>query len=169
MTLAPSIVATQGAVAAGGFTSHANSSIPLCSRLVVATGASQGAGGTGTLVILVANAGQRCELKGYPKVEFFSARGVAIDTRDLHQNSAFYAEPKPRTVVLATNGVASVGLSWGDNPVDNQTCKPAAWSNITLPLGAHAPSYSPAVLASPCGGYLIVTPLEAGPVPVPNG
>jgi hypothetical protein len=107
-------------------------------------------------------------VEGYPRVEFFNVHGDAVDTKDLHVSSMFYAEPRPRIIVLAHNGVASVGLSWADNPVNHQTCPRAAWATVTLPNDMRTLSSSPGVWASPCGGYLMVTPIEAGPVPTPN-
>lgn len=168
MTLVLPVAASQGAEASGASTPTTSQPVPSCTRLVVAAGTTEGGLGTGTLVLLLANAGPRCEVGGYPRVEFFSVHGVAVDTRDLHVSSMFYAEPRSRTVALAHNGVASVGVSWSDNPINHETCPRVAWATVTLPHGVGSLSGSPGVWASPCGGSLTVTPIEVGPVPAPN-
>jgi hypothetical protein len=164
IALSTSAVATQGTT-----TSAASPSLPPCSRLVIAAGTPEGGLGTGTLVILLANAGKRCEIAGYPRVQLFTIHGAAMHASNLHKSSMFYAEPRPRTVVLPHNGVASAGLSWGDNPVGDQTCVRAAWATIALPDGVTVQANSPSVSATPCGGYLLVTAIELGPTPAPNG
>jgi hypothetical protein len=164
IALSPLVVATQEATA-----SDTSPSIPLCSRLVIAAGTTGGGLGTGSLVILLANAGKRCEIEGYPRVQLFNVHGALINTVNLHKSSMIYAEPRPRTIVLPHNGVASVGLSWGDNPVGNETCSRAAWATIMLPEGVVIQANSPSVSATPCGHYLFVTSIQAGPVPAPNG
>lgn len=138
--------------------------IPACSHLVLAAGQATGTLGTGSLVILVANSGPRCEVAGYPRVVFFNARGVAVDTINLHSGGPF-AMDRPRVVILARNGVASIGLSWADSPSAHETCPVASWADVTLPDGVGSLEGGPAVNAAPCGGYLRVTPLEGGPTP----
>ena len=164
IALSPLVVATHGATA-----SAVNPPIPRCSRLVIAAGTTEGGLGTGSLVILLANAGKRCEIEGYPRVQLFNVHGSLINTVNLHKSSMFYAEPRPRNIVLPHNGVASVGLSWGDNPVGNETCSRASWATIMLPENVVIQANSPSVSATPCGQDLFVTPIEAGPIPAPNG
>jgi hypothetical protein len=163
IALSPIFVAAQ---ATG--VSAASPSIPLCSHLVIAAGTTEGGLGTGTVVILIANSGKRCQIEGYPRVQLFDDHGALMNTISLHKSSSFFAEPKPHRIVLSHNGVASVGLSWNDNPVGNQTCPRAAWANITLPEGIMIEANSPDVSATPCGGALYATSIEAGPVPAPN-
>jgi hypothetical protein len=163
ITLSPVLVATQADAA-----SVVSPPIPACSRLVVAAGTTEGGLGTGALVILFANAGKRCQIEGYPRVQLFNAHGATIDSINLHKSSMFYAEGRPRKIVLPHNGVASVGLSWDDNPVGHETCSRSAWATITLPDGAMIQADSPSVSATPCGGNLFVTSIEAGPIPTPN-
>ena len=137
---------------------------PACARLVLAAGQATQTLGTGSLVILVANSGSRCEVDGYPRVVFFNARGTAVDSIDFHSGGPFAAE-RPREVVLARNAVASIGVSWADSPSTHESCPVASWANVTLPDGVGSIDGGPAVNAAPCGGYLRVTPLEAGPAP----
>lgn len=139
--------------------------IPACSHLILAAGQATGTLGTGSMVILVANSGSRCEVEGYPRVVFFNARGVAVDATNIHSGGPF-AMDRPRVVVLARNAVASIGLSWANSPSTHETCPLASWADVTLPGGIGSLEGGPAVNAAPCGGYLRVTPLEAGPSPV---
>jgi hypothetical protein len=163
IALFPIFVVAQATVAPA-----ASPSVPLCSHLVIAAGTTEGGLGTGTVVILLANSGNRCEIEGYPRVQLFNDHGALMNTISLHESSSFFAEPKPRRIVLPHNGVSSVGLSWNDNPVGDQTCARAAWANITLPEGIMNEANSPDVSATPCGGALYVTSIESGPVPAPN-
>ena len=137
---------------------------PVCTRLVLAAGQATGTLGTGSLVILVANAGSRCEVAGYPRVVFFNARGVAVDAVNLHSGGPF-AMGRPRVVVLARDVVASFGVSWADSPSGHEACPLVSWADVTLPESSGSLEGGPAVNAAPCGGYLRVTPLEAGPAP----
>jgi hypothetical protein len=146
---------------AASLTSHAT---PACSHLVLAAGQATGTLGTGSLVILVANSGSRCEVEGYPRVVFYNARGVAVDSINIHTGGPF-AMGRPRVVALAHNGVASIGLSWADSPSNHETCPLASWADVSLPDGIGSLEGGPAVNAAPCGGYLRVTPLEPGPSP----
>ncbi len=137
---------------------------PVCTHLVLAAGQATGTLGTGSLVILVANAGTRCEVAGYPRVVFFNAHGVAVDSVNLHSGGPF-AMGRPRVVVLSRNAVASFGVSWADSPSGHEACPLANWADVTLPEGSGSFEGGPAVNAAPCGGYLRVTPLETGPAP----
>ena len=137
---------------------------PACSHLVLAAGQATGTQGTGSLVILVANAGSKCEVEGYPRIVFFNAHGVAVDAINFHSGGP-YAMGRPRMVSLARNGVASIGVSWAVSPSAHETCPVASWADVTLPGGVGSLEGGPAVNAAPCGGYLRVTPLESGPSP----
>jgi hypothetical protein len=142
-----------------------------CSHLVVGATEVAGALGTGGMSFLVANLGGRCTVEGYPIVNFFSSHGSEIDRKDLHQSSMLFAEPSPRLITLTHGAVASFGVSWGDNPVGTETiksCPRTAWANVRLASGIGVFDASPAVNAAPCGGWLIITPLEIGPEPAKN-
>ncbi|HSN02131.1 MAG TPA: DUF4232 domain-containing protein [Acidimicrobiales bacterium] len=159
LTYAAVLVPASGVAASA--TSHET---PACSHLVLAAGQTTGTLGTGSLVILVANAGARCELEGYPRVVFFNARGVPVDTINVHSGGPFAME-RPRVVLLARNAVASIGVSWAQSPSNHGTCPLASWADVSLPDGIGSLEGGPAVNAAPCGGYLRVTPLETGPSP----
>jgi hypothetical protein len=142
---------------------------PDCTHLVVAGGSFEGAAGTGSMVILVANAGKRCGLEGFPKVVFNNSHGAVVDGLNRHRSSMVYGMPQPRFITLPPGGVASIGVSWADNPVNNQKCPLAAFADVSLPSGIGRLSGSPGLFeVAPCGGTLYVTPLEAGAVPMPN-
>jgi hypothetical protein len=138
-----------------------------CTHLVVATTTMGGAGGTGEVTLLFANAGARCEVRGYPHVSLFNSSGLMTKSSNQHKSSYIFAEPRPAAVVLSRDEVASVGLSWSDNPVNDQSfsksCPRAAWLDVTLPSGADVGE--PTFRGAPCGGSLFVTPFELGPVP----
>jgi hypothetical protein len=142
---------------------------PACTNLVVAASSSLGAGGTGAVIILVANAGKRCRLEGYPKVVFYNIHGVGVDSINLHQPSMRFGEPTPKLITLPSSSVASFGVSWADNGNNNEKCPAAAWTDVSLPTGIGSfHGYPGLAQAAPCGGTLYVTPLEAGAVPAPS-
>src|ERR1700691_2029582 len=91
IALFPIFVVAQATVAPA-----ASPSVPLCSHLVIAAGTTEGGLGTGTVVILLANSRNRCEMEGYPRVQLFNDHGALMNTISLHESSSFFAEPKPR-------------------------------------------------------------------------
>jgi hypothetical protein len=134
---------------------------------------TDGLAGTGLLVIGIANTGASCRLGGYPEVEFFNAKGVAVDHRDFHDSSMAFAEPRSVTMTLRHEGSASIGVSWSDNPVTltnghTTTCPRTGSLTVTLVHGVGQLSGLLYVSASPCGGGLDVTPIEDGAWPRPN-
>lgn len=128
-----------------------------------------GAGGTGAMAFDIVNRGARCRIGGYPSVTFLSASDFGIDHRDLHRSSMLFAEPKSIALNLPRGGVATFGVSWNDNTVGSQTCPDTARAQVVLNDGVGNLSGLVPVNSAPCGGILMVTPIESGSWPRPNG
>jgi hypothetical protein len=77
------------------------------------------------------------------------------------------------TVTLGREDSASIGVSWGDNPVQlhghSTTCPITVSVSVVLLHGVgHLSGLLQVVSARPCGGVLAVTPIEPGAWPRPN-
>lgn len=156
--------------------SSAASLPPPCAgdQLMVLASDTQGFAGTGVMVIDIANRGVSCRIGGYPQVNFYNAKGVAVDRHNIHVSSMIFAEPRSVTVTLGHDGSASIGVSWSDNTVNNlpynTTCPSTVSVSVVLLHGVgHLSGLLPVVSARPCGGSVEVTPIEAGAWPRPNG
>jgi len=137
-----------------------------CSNLIIGAGSPGAAAGSAWMEVLVVNDGTRCQIRGYPTMQFFDSKGKLIDRIDQHTGVGEYATPSPKRVILDHWAVASFGITWSDNPVGSQHCPTAAWANISLPGSAVASSSSSVgVDIAPCGGGVTVTPIELGAVP----
>jgi len=143
---------------------QAASSTPSCTRLVVGTTTVEGADGAGYLTILFANAGVTCELSGYPSVQLFVPHATRLRGHDVHRSSMVFVELAPRRVILEHGQVASVGVTWSDDPKSHQTCSTTQWANVVLP-GPTRQNCQPSANATPCGTTVWVTPFEDGAEP----
>jgi hypothetical protein len=137
---------------------------PSCTRLVVGTSTVEGTDGSGYLTILFANAGATCQLEGFPSVHFFEPNITHLVGHDVHRSSMVFASPGPRRIVLTRGKVASVGVTWNDDPKAGQGCPSTQWLNVVLP-GPNRENYQPSLNAKPCGTALWVTPFESGAQP----
>lgn len=141
-------------------------------QLMVLASDTQGFAGTGTVTVDVANRGGACRIGGYPRVEFFNSKGVAVDRRDYHDSSMVFAEPRSAIVTLGHDGAASIGVSWSDNSVTlnghTTTCPQTVSMAVALVHGVGHLSGFIDVSASPCGGGVTVTPIESGAWPRSN-
>jgi hypothetical protein len=140
------------------------SPVPLekCSDLIVGAGSPAAAAGSAWMEVLLVNNGTRCEITGYPRMQFFDAKGNLIDRINLHSGAGEYSTPTPKRVILGHWSVASFGVTWNDNPVGSQHCPTTAWATISLPGEAQT---SVGANVAPCGGGVVVTPIELGAVP----
>ncbi|HEY5266861.1 MAG TPA: DUF4232 domain-containing protein [Acidimicrobiales bacterium] len=127
-----------------------------------------GAGGTGAMAFEVVNRGALCRIGGYPSVTFVDASDFGIDHHDLHRASMLFSEPKSMTLNLPRSGVATFGVSWADNPVGNDICPNMARAEVVLKDGVGNLSGLVPINSAPCGGTLMVTPIESGSWPRPN-
>jgi hypothetical protein len=137
---------------------------PSCTHLVVATSTVEGADGAGYATVLFVNTGATCELEGYPTVKFFVTKASHLIGHDIHHASMVFAEPSPHRVILARGVVASVGVTWQDDPQPHQSCSTASWINVVLP-GPNRENYQPSINAKPCGSNVWVTNFESGARP----
>ena len=149
----------------------AASSIRPCAtdQLSVLLSNTQGFAGTGVMAIDIANRGVTCRIGGYPQVSFITGKGVVVDRHDIHASSQYFAEPRSETVTLSHEGAASIGISWSDNTVNNQpynaTCPQTVSVSVVLSHGVGHLSGLLPVSVRPCGGWVEVTPIEAGSWP----
>jgi hypothetical protein len=155
------------------FTSAASASkasVPACMSYQLQVLDSQwlAAAGNGAMAFDVVNSGVRCRLEGYPTVEFLDARGRAVFGRNTHTSSMLFAEPKESLVTLAPRASATFGVSFGDNAVNNETCPNVVKAVVQLTRGIGRFSGEFPLELTPCNG-LIVTPIESGAWPRPNG
>jgi hypothetical protein len=139
-------------------------STPECANLVVASTTVEGADGVGSVAIVIANVGGRCELEGYPTVQFFEPRFARLIGRDIHRATMVYAAPKPKRVTLTHGMDASFGVSWSNDPQAHQTCSRTQWANVVLP-DTRRLNFQPSLNAVPCGDVVWVTPIELGAQP----
>ena len=73
-----------------------------------------------------------------------------------------------RLVTLAPGGIATFGVSFGDNPVNNESCPKVVKADVQLVSGIGRFEAVFSLAISPCSG-LSVTPIESGAWPRPNG
>ena len=141
-------------------------------QLMVLASNTDGLAGTGEMVIDIANIGASCRIGGYPQVEFFNSKHVAVDHHDFHGSSMAFTEPRSVTVTLRHKGSASIGISWSDEPVTlhgrTTTCPSTVSMSVALVRGVGHLSGFLYVSASPCGGGVDVTPIEDGAWPQPD-
>ena len=133
-----------------------------------------GAAGTGAMTFDIINRGLACRIAGYPQVTFQNASDLAVDHHDVHQSSMLFAEPRVVTVTLARGGVATFGVSWNDSevnnlPYNNQTCPKTTSALVVLRQGVGSLWGQVPIDPRPCGGWLLVTPIEPGAWPRLNG
>jgi len=145
--------------------------VPECTtnQLVLLASGWFGAAGTGAMAFDVVNQGARCRIGGYPNVTFLNASALAVDSHDVHVSSMLFAEPRTVTLTLARGGVATFGVSWADNPIGNQTCPATARALVELRQGVGSLWGEVPINPEPCGRTLMVTPIESGAWPRPNG
>ena len=128
-----------------------------------------GAAGTGAMTFDIINRGATFRISGYPTVSFENASAIAVDHRDVHESSMLFAEPRATVVTLARGGVATFGVSWSDNPVNNEpyntTCPETARAVIGLLHGVGSLFGDVPINPRPCFGDLLVTPIEPGSWP----
>lgn len=157
------LVANEIVMPASSFGS--STAIPPCRHLLIAAEGSEAALGTGGDIVILANPGAVCEVMGVPTVTFYNNKGSAVTTRNSHFQSMLFSNPAAKAVVLQRSTVASFAISWSNNPVGGTKCLDAAWMQVSLRGGIGSISGSPAIQASPCGGILVVTAIQAGAIP----
>jgi hypothetical protein len=119
--------------------SFASSKVPECSHAqleVAAVSSSGAAAGSVGVPFLIANTGKSaCSLRGYPTLSFFTLSGKPIKATVQHGRSQVFAGPKPVSVTIARNAVATFGMSYSDGfqvAKDTSACK-VGYVNIGLP------------------------------------
>jgi hypothetical protein len=164
------VVACAPLLMSSAVASAAKTPVPACAwyQLQVLDSGALAALGNGAMAFDVVNTGARCQLKGYPSVEFLNAKGRAVFNRDSHTSSMLFAEPRESLVTLAPRATATFGVSFGDNPVNNESCPKVVKADVQLVSGIGRFLGEFPLDLSPCNG-LEVTPIESGAWPRPNG
>ena len=131
-----------------------------------------GAMGTGAMAFDIVNRGPACRLSGYPNVSFENSSAMGVDNRDVHSSSMLFSEPRAMVVALPREGAATFGVSWSDNPTNgrpyNKNCPETARALVSLNRGIGSLYGEVPINSRPCGGVLIVTPIESGTWPREN-
>lgn len=135
-----------------------------CDHLVVAMTSVGGGDGAGYVTVLFVNVGARCTMRGFPSVMFFSPQVGHLTGRDVRRSSMIFREPAAHRVTLARGGVASVGVSWQNDPIPHQSCPRTQWANVVMP-DARRSNFQPSISARPCGSAIWMTPFETGAQP----
>jgi hypothetical protein len=141
--------------------SSAASNPKACDNLRIAIETSTAYVGNVSLVVLVANAGATCALKGKPSVSMWSSNGkvIAKSRENINSSSA------PVGFTLPHNSVASFKVSWTDEAVGTSVRHDANYLIIRLPKSAQA-RYSEFDINSVIyGDSLGVTTLRLGVTP----
>jgi hypothetical protein len=164
--LAPALLATSVAMAA--------SSVPTCRSgqlLVAATGSGGAAAGNEADIFLIVNTSlSTCSLKGFAELRFTTETSPFVKVKVLHDASMIFTEPRPKTVVLLPNSVASFGVGFGTAANQQEINDTRCLSNslwVTLPNHGGNSRFYVANTLNVCGtGYVVdITPVEDGPVP----
>ena len=84
-----------------------------------------GAAGTLVLSITLTNKGSACTLKGYTGLQLMASARRKLPTHVIHDGlSILNLHQKPKTVLLAHNGAASVLIAYSDVPHQGETSCP---------------------------------------------
>jgi Protein of unknown function (DUF4232) len=138
-----------------------------CTRVTATAGQSQGAAGTITGVITVANAGSTsCTVDGYPTIALFSGSGAPLTVTVVNGLSVTLTPPAnaaPSVVTVAPSSTAQFAYQFSDVPVGAETsCPTSEAATVTMPgTTAASPTFSLAI--DPCdNGTIRVSPVYAG-------
>jgi len=155
-------------------TSFAAASVPRCTdaNLEVATawGSGADAGHFGIPFLIVNTSPNTCYLDGYPKLSISTIKSPPHRIIVSHGSSGFYADIKPRRVVLVPNGVASFGVSAVDaldqSYGDRASCT-VDEVYTQLPVAGLRQNYQNAENFNICfsGFRVVVSAIQAGPSP----
>jgi Protein of unknown function (DUF4232) len=113
------------AVAALATSASAGGSAPACraSQLHGKQFDENGAAGTILLSITLTNKGKYCSLKGYARLQLMASARRTLPTHVSHGGLALL-NPKPKTVLLAHNGSASILIAYSDVVHDGERSCP---------------------------------------------
>ena len=84
---------------------------------------SNGAAGTIVLSITLTNKGSYCSLKGYARLQLTAGARRTLPTHVVHGGLAILNQ-KPKTILLAHNGVASILIAYSDVVHDGEKSCP---------------------------------------------
>jgi len=91
---------------------------------------SSGAAGTIVLSVTLTNRGAYCSLDGYTRLQLMASARRTLPTHVLHGGLAILNQ-RPKRVLLAHGGVATVWIAYGDVPTGTERTCPAS-SEILL-------------------------------------
>ncbi len=180
VALAAVSVSVSWSIASATDRHHASARVPECIQGQLQVAIEQGGGLAGTVpatfgyTFLVVNTGPKsCAVRGYPyEIIFSRSNGTAVKVAISHRPTELYRQPKPTTVIVRPDGVASFGISYRYGIVaqgkEASSCA-AELIDVRLPaLYSHLFSYEFPVRFDGCAArrQVEVTPLEtrSGPV-----
>ena len=132
-----------------------------CGDLRIAIEASTANAGDASLVVLVANAGVACAIKGIPTISMLNSNGKAI----AKSRKVSSASTSSARFVLPHNSVASFMVSWTDEPIGASERHNSSYLTVTLPKGMRAEDYEFDFSEIIYGDSLDVTALRPGVTP----
>lgn len=140
-----------------------------CQNVQLAIQPGQSNAGVGHVGIQyrVINTSQRtCQLYGYPGVVLLDANFSTLPTHLRRSGGYLGGSPQPRLVVLAPGKAGYFFLEWVHIPATGQTCPQARYLMI-IPPNDFLPDVTWAANGgsiTPCGGNVVVSPLEPKPI-----
>jgi hypothetical protein len=134
-----------------------------CTGFSITAGQTQGAAGTITGTITLAQTGPHCTITGYPSITLFSPSGTVLpltlaDGLTVHVSAPANAPPAP--VALTATGTAQFTYQYSDVPTGSATSCPRSATVSVTPPGSSAATAPIALVMAPCDdGNLRVSPV----------
>jgi len=140
------------------------SSVPgACSSFSIAAGQTQGAAGTITGTITLAQSGPHCTITGYPSITLFSSSGTVLPLTladGLTVHVSVPANAPPAAVALTATSTAQFTYQYSDVPTGTETSCPRSATVSVTPPGSSAATTPIALVMAPCDdGNLRVSPV----------
>ena len=112
---------------------------------------SQGAAGHRFLAVRLANTGtSACTVDGYPSAQLVSGSGAPLSTRVVDGGGMLSNGAPPAPFTLAPGQAATFQLSWGDVPVNGESCPTAAAAQVGPPGSNPSPALQVPIGAEVC-------------------
>jgi hypothetical protein len=137
MTVRSRILVALAVVAAlGAGTASAGGAAPTCKarQLHGKLLDSSGAAGTIVLSVTLTNTGAYCSLDGYAHLRLMANARTPLPTRVLHGGLAIL-DQKPKRVLLAHGGAATIWIAYSDVPTGYETRCPTSPEILVAPPG----------------------------------
>ena len=130
------------------------------SQLSASFSPGQGAAGTQTFTVLIANTGaQPCTLYGFAGGQLYGAQDQALPTRVVRDGGIYSTQSPPTQFLLAPGQPAMFQVAWSDVPTGTQACPAATRLDITPPDETTTTPVLGSYSVAACGGVLDITPV----------